>query len=97
VHLVVNHLHLREPVTDDTQRAAREGLQAVVDAGGLSARLVEVDPTHLILLLEFASAEDASRVSREIGSPWMRANNLPLLARDTERSVGEVVASVQYP
>jgi hypothetical protein len=61
----------------------------------LAARVVEVDPTHLILLLEFTSAEDADRVSREIGGPWMRANIVPLLARETGRNVGEVVASAR--
>jgi hypothetical protein len=31
-----------------------------------------VDDTHLILLLGFRSAEDADRIAREIGGPWMR-------------------------
>lgn len=95
MHVVVNHLHLREPVTDGTLQSTQEAVQQVVDAGALAARVVEVDPTHLILLLEFPSAEDANRVSREIGGPWMRANIVPLLARDTERSVGAVVASAR--
>jgi hypothetical protein len=95
VHVVVNHLHLREPVTDETLTASREALQLVVDAGGLAARLLEVDPTHLILLLDFESAEDAARIARDVGGPWMRANIVPLLASDTERSVGQVVASAQ--
>jgi hypothetical protein len=43
----------------------------------------------------FALPEDADRVSREVGGPWMRENIVPLLARDTERSVGEVIASAQ--
>jgi hypothetical protein len=51
--------------------------------------------THLILLLDFRSPEDADRVSREIGGPWMREHILPLLGRDTERSVGEVICSAQ--
>jgi hypothetical protein len=93
VHIVVNHLHLREPVTDETLAASREAVQAVVDAGGLAARVLEVDPTHLVLLLEFGSEEDATRIARDIGGPWMRENIVPLLARETERSVGKVVAS----
>ena len=55
----------------------------------------KVDDTHLILVLMFAPPEDADRVSREVGGPWMRENIVPLLARDTERSVGEVIASAQ--
>jgi hypothetical protein len=39
VYVVVNHLHLRNPVTDATVHAAREAVQDVVDAGGLAAQL----------------------------------------------------------
>ena len=52
-----------------------------------------VNEKHLILILEFATAEDADRVAREVGGPWMRENIRPLRAGDTERSVGEVIAS----
>lgn len=93
MHVVVNHLRLREPVTDETVRATQEAVRLIVDAGAVAARVVEVDTTHLILLLEFASAEDADRVSREVGGPWMRENIVPLLAGGTERSVGEVIAT----
>jgi hypothetical protein len=95
VHVVVNHLHLSDPLTDATAQAAKEAVQSVVDAGALAAQVAKVDDRHLILLLTFASAEDAERVSREVGGPWMRENIVPLLARDTERSVGEVIASAQ--
>ena len=93
MHVVVNHLRLRDPVTDETVRATQEAVRLVVDAGAVAARVVEVDTTHLILLLEFASAEDADRVSREVGGPWMREHIVPLLAGGTERSVGEVIAT----
>jgi hypothetical protein len=67
----------------------------VVDAGALSARVAVVDERHLILVLEFATADDAERIAREVGGPWMRENIKPLLAGDTERSVGEVIASAE--
>lgn len=92
-HVVVNHLRLREPVQDATLAALQEGVQLVVDAGGLSARIAKVDETHLILILEFETAEDANRVARDVGGPWMRENITPLLAGDTDRSLGEVIAS----
>ena len=95
VHVVINHLRLRDPVGDETVLAAREGMHLVVDAGTLAARLAKVDERHLILILEFATAEDADRVAREVGGPWMRENIRPLLADDTERSVGEVIASAE--
>jgi hypothetical protein len=59
----------------------------------LAARVAKVDETHLILILEFSTAEDADRIAREVGGPWMRENIRPLLAGDTERSVAEVIAS----
>jgi hypothetical protein len=93
MHVVINHLRLREPVPDSTVEAARKGMQRVVDAGALAARVAKVDDRHLILILEFATAEDADRVAREVGGPWMRENIRPLLAGDTERSVAEVIAS----
>jgi hypothetical protein len=45
------------------------------------------------LLLEFDSREDVDRIAREVGGPWMREHIVPLLARDTDRSIGEVIVS----
>jgi hypothetical protein len=95
VHVVVNHLHLRDPVTEATVGAAREAVQLVVKAGALAARVAKADERHLLLILEFASPEDAGRIARDVGGPWMREHIVPLLARDTERSVAEVIASAQ--
>lgn len=95
VHVVINHLRLRDPVTDATVDATRDAVRLVVDAGALTARVAEVDETHLVLILEFSTAEDAARIAREVGGPWMRENILPLLAGDTDRCVGEVIASAE--
>ena len=95
MHVVINHLRLREPVADATVDAARKGMQLVVDAGALAARVAKVDETHLILILEFSTEEDADRIAREVGGPWMRENIRPLLAGDTDRSVAEVIASAE--
>lgn len=54
-----------------------------------------VSERHLILILTFASAEDADRIAREVGGPWMRENIVPLLEGGTDRSVGEVIAAAQ--
>ena len=93
MHVVVNHLHFREPVTEATVEALRDALRLIVDAGGIAARAVKVDERHLILLLEFTSAADAGRVAREVGGPLMREHIAPLLSGETERSLGEVIAS----
>ena len=37
VHVVINHLRLREPLPDATVEAAQKGMQLVVDAGALAA------------------------------------------------------------
>jgi hypothetical protein len=72
-----------------------EGVQVAVDAGALAARVVKVDERHLILVLEFPTAEDADRIAREVGGSWMRERVRPLLAGDTERSLGEVIAAAR--
>ena len=93
--VVINHLRLRDPVADATVAASQDAVRLVVEAGALAARVVKVDETHLILILEFQTAEDADRIAREVGGPWMRENILPHLAGDTDRSVGEVIASAE--
>ena len=95
MHVVVNHLRLRDPVTEVTVEAAHEGMRSVVEAGALAARIAKVDARHLILILEFSTAEDAGRIAREVGGPWMNEHIRPLLAGDTERSLGEVIASAE--
>jgi hypothetical protein len=93
MHVVVNHLRLRDPLPEATREALQSGVNLVVDAGGVSGRVAKVDDRHLILILEFESAEDADRVAREVGGPWMREHISPLLADGTERSLGEVIAA----
>ena len=95
MHVVVNHLHFRDPVTDATVQSAQAALPFVVESGALAVQVAKVDDRHLILLLQFATEEDAERVAHDVGGPWMRDRIVPLLARDPERSVGEVVASAQ--
>ncbi len=95
MHVVVNHLHLRDPMPPEIVEKAQDVVRSVVDAGGHAARVAKVDDRHLVLILEFDGPEDAARVAREVGGPWMRKNVVPLLARDTERSVGEIIASAQ--
>jgi hypothetical protein len=92
VTVVINHLHLSAPLTDETVQACREAVPLILKAGASAARIVRVDDTHLVLILEFSSPQDADRVASEVGGPWMREHILPLLAHGPERSVGEVIA-----
>jgi hypothetical protein len=93
VTIVVNHLHFRDPLTDDVVRTCSDVVPRIVDGGATRAQVVRVDDTHLVLVLEFNCADDADRVAQEVGGPWMRRHILPLLSRGPERSVGEVVAA----
>ena len=63
--------------------------------GALAAEVIEVSADHLILVLTFATVDDAQRVARDVGGPWMREHIVPRLAGDTERSVGRVIASAR--
>jgi hypothetical protein len=95
VHIVVNHLRLRDPLPPSTAGRLQEVVESVVAAGGLAARVAKVDERHLVLILQFACEQDAERVAREVGGPWMREHIVPLLAGGTERSVGEVIAAAE--
>jgi hypothetical protein len=95
VVVVVNHLHLNDPLTDTTVQTCRDVVPRILDAGASAAQVVRVDDKHLVLILEFASAEDADRVAHDVGGPWMREHILPLLARGPERSVGEVITAAR--
>jgi hypothetical protein len=43
VHVVVNHLCLREPLPDELVEAAQGAVEDVVDAGGLAAQVARAD------------------------------------------------------
>ena len=92
MRMVVNHLNFAEPIPASVIESARDAAQAVVEAGGLDARLVKVDETHAILVLTFPNFETEERIKSAVGGPWMREHIVPLLAEPTERASGEVVA-----
>ena len=95
MHVIVNHLHLRDPMPPEIVDKAQDAVWHVVGAGGDAAHVAKVDDRNIVLILVFDGPEDAARVAREVGRPWMRENIVPLLARDTERTVGEIIASAQ--
>jgi hypothetical protein len=70
--------------------ASRKSESNAGSSGALAGRVARVDETHLVLILEFAGPEDADRIAREVGGPWMREHIRPLLAGGTERGVSEV-------
>jgi hypothetical protein len=92
MRIAVNHLTFAEPIPASVIESAQDAVRAVVEAGGLDARLVKLDETHAILVLTFPDVETEERIKSEVGGPWMREHVVPLLAGPTERASGEVVA-----
>ena len=92
MRMVVNRLTFAERIPESVIESARDATRAVVEAGGLDARLVKVDETHAILVLTFPDLETEERIKSEVGGPWMREHIVPLLAEPTERASGDVVA-----
>ena len=92
MRIAVNHLTFAEPIPASVIESAGDALHAVVEAGGVDARLVQVDETHAILVLTFPDSETEERIKAEVGGSWMREHIVPLLAEPTDRASGEVVA-----
>lgn len=92
MRVVVNHLSFREPIPRAVFETADEACRRLVDAGGLSASLIQEDERHATLVLSFPDLETEERVKSEIGGPWMKEHVVPLLAAPPDRSSGVVVA-----
>ncbi len=96
MHAVVNRLTFADPVSADLLARLRDdAMPRVRDGGCLEAHVVQTGERELHLILVFHAADDADRMMREVGSPWMREHVVPLLAGPTDRRVGEVVASTR--
>jgi len=95
MHAVVNHLHFTEPVDPalfgQAERDLAPAMRAIAGFRGFHVIQAAVD--HAILVIICDTAEAVDRLATEVGSPWMRANVLPLLARPPDRHVGPVVAT----
>jgi len=90
----VNHLRFSDDV-DPTLFAAMEDLipqMAAID-GLVRVQVVQTSPTEVTLLIFAVDAETLDRIATEVGSPWMLANVVPLLAAPPDRRVGAVLVS----
>jgi hypothetical protein len=97
VAVVANVLHFRDPV-DPTifERAAHElgdPMRAIDGFAGL--QVVHSGETEVVLLIFGETVEVLDRVATEVGSPWMLAEVVPLLASPPERHVGPVIAHAE--
>jgi hypothetical protein len=93
--VVVNHLHFREPPNPELfARAEQEVVpQARAIEGFRGLHIVQAAPNHFILIITGDNPEVLDRVATEVGSPWMTAHIVPLLASPPERHVGPLIAT----
>jgi hypothetical protein len=92
---VVNHLHFKGPVNPELFSTAESDLTSRMKAieGFMGFQVVQVGEDHAILIILGDTPDALNRIATEVGSPWMSANVVPLLASPPERHVGAVVAS----
>jgi hypothetical protein len=92
---VVNHLLFKEPVNPELFSNAERDLTPQMKAieGFRGFYVVQAADDHAILIIVGETPEVLNRVATEVGSPWMSANVVPLLAAPPERHIGPVVAS----
>lgn len=92
---VVNHLHFRE--SPDPGLFVRAEAEVVPQArsvdGFLGLHIIQAAADHFILVIFGEDAHALDRVATEVGSPWMMANVVPLLASPPERYLGPLVVT----
>jgi hypothetical protein len=95
MHAVLNHLHFSQDVDADLFAAAETDLVPRMRAieGFRGFHVVQTSPTDVTLVIFAVDAETLDRIATEVGSPWMRANVLPLLAAPPDRNLGPVLTS----
>ena len=90
----MNDLHFKEPVDPDlfaeSERVLAEQMQAIEGFEGFG--VIQASETHVIIVILGDSTEVLDRIATEVGSPWMDANVVPLLAAPPERHVGPLIA-----
>lgn len=94
---VVNVLRFSDPVDLELFRRAEvelaDAMRAVDGFAGLE--VVHSGESEIVLLISADTVETLDRIATEIGSPWMVANIVPLLAAPPERHVGPEVARIE--
>jgi hypothetical protein len=94
MHAVVNTLTFADDVDPATFAATDEVIGQMQAIGGFTAlHVVQTGPQEVTLVILGDSAETLDRLATEVGSPWMMATIVPLLAGPPDRKVGPVLAS----
>ena len=93
--VVVNVLQFKEPVDRALFERAEVDLgtamRSVDGFGGF--QVVHTGELEVVLLIFGDTVETLDRIASEVGSPWMVANVVPLLAAPPARHIGPVIAS----
>jgi hypothetical protein len=93
--VVMNVLQFKESVDPALFQEAEDELgramRGVDGFGGF--QVVQTGDAEVVLLIFGESADALDRVATEVGSPWMVANVVPLLAGPPERRIGPLIAS----
>lgn len=92
---VVNLLRFKDAVDPELfTKAERELTPQMRGIDGFQDFLVvQTAETEVILVILGDDVDVLDRVATEIGSPWMVANVLPLLAAPPERHIGPTIAT----
>lgn len=92
---VVNHLRFRETVDPDLFKEAERDLipQMRAIAGFWDFYVIQTSDTEVVLVILGDDVDVLNRVATEVGSPWMTANVVPLLAGAADRHIGPTIAS----
>ena len=93
--IVINILRFKDAVSPGLFESAGRELAPAMRAidGFEGVQIVQASETEVVLLIFGDSVEAADRIATEVGSPWMAANVVPLLAVPPDRHIGPVIAS----
>src|SRR5579885_552784 len=92
---VVNVLQLEDAVDPSLFERAVDELAPKMRAieGFQGIQIVQSAPNEVVLLIFADTVEALDRLATDVGSPWMSANVVPLLAGPPQRHIGPVIAS----
>ncbi|MEO8897945.1 MAG: hypothetical protein ABI473_04490 [Candidatus Dormibacter sp.] len=95
MHAVINSLRFKNSVDPAlftlAEQELAQGMRTV--EGFKSFHVVQVAADHVVPVIVGDDAEVLDRLATEVGSPWMVANVVPLLAAPPDRRIGPVLAS----
>ena len=92
---VINLLRFKEPVDPGLFAQAARDLTPQMRAieGFQDFYAIQTSDTEVALLIFGDDVDTLNRVATEVGSPWMAAHVVPLLAAPPDRLIGPTVAS----